>query len=310
MAALASTAAFAQSVTLSGGVAYGYQSTKDASAGTTAKGFGMDTAALKATVTEDLGGGMKVTGVVSVGGLARGATVGGEDSSLELAGGFGALKFGALEIGSGIRGRAQAGAPVNNMEGEVLGAAANYDFVGFTAPKMGDFTFSASITENAGAPKLSDGMNAAAGSTAAQSVGYTVGVSYAAGPVSAGVDFTDGKNPASGKLDSRYRVSGSYDLGVAKVGAGFENQKLFGGGNNKYTMVGVSAPMGAVTVGAVWVKNDTTATAGDKTGTSFGVSYALSKRTSLSANIASWDDTEGAGAKTDKKTTILLAHSF
>ena len=298
----AASGAFAQSVTLSGGVAYGYQSAT--ASNVTTKGFGMDTAAIKLTATEDLGGGLKATGVISAGGLARGNAVTGEDMSLTLAGGFGSLMMGQIEIGSGIRGNAQAGAPVNNMEGEVLAAAsAGTDIVKFTAPKMGDVTLSASLTEAKG---ITTGLDNATKASSA----VTVGAAYAAGPLTVSVDTTDWNSAAaSGKADNRYRVSGSYDLGVAKVGAGVERQKLVGGGTNKYTMMGVSAPFGALTVGAVYVKNDTSATAGKKAGSSFGVSYALSKRTSVSANVARWDATEG-GSVTDKKTTILLAHSF
>jgi predicted porin len=283
-------------------VAYGYQSST--ASNVTSKGFGMDTAAIKLTATEDLGGGLKATGVISAGGLARGNAVTGEDMSLTLAGGFGSLLMGQIEIGSGIRGLAQAGAPVNNMEGEVLAAAtAGTDIVKYTAPKMGDFTFSGSLTEAKG---IAAGLSTADKGTSA----YTVGVAYAAGPLSVSVDTSDWNSAAaSGKADNRYRVSGSYDLGVAKVGAGVERQKLVGGGTNKYSMMGVSMPFGAVTVGAAWVKNDTSATAGTKAGSTVGVSYALSKRTSVTANIARWDATEG-GSVTDKKTTVLLAHSF
>jgi predicted porin len=294
--------AFAQSaVTLSGGVAYGYQSVT--ASNVTNKGFGMDTAAIKLTATEDLGGGLKATGVISAGGLARGNAVTGEDMSLTLAGGFGSLLMGQIEIGSGIRGLAQAGAPVNNMEGEVLAAAtAGTDIVKYTAPAMGGITFSGSLTE---AKNLATGLDTATKGTSA----VTVGAAYSNGPLSASID-TSSWNSASTAVDNRYRVSASYDLGMAKVGAGLESQKLVAGGTNKYTMVGVSAPLGAVTVGAAMVTSDASATAGSKSGSTFGASYALSKRTSLTANYATWEVSEAAGAAKDKKTTILLAHSF
>ena len=90
-----------------------------------------------------------------------------------------------------------------------------------------------------------------------------------------------------------------------------ENQKLVGGATNKYSMIGVSAPVSAaLTVGAAFVKNDTSATTGDKTGYSFGASYALSKRTSLIAHYATWESAETDGAAKNKKTTVLLNHSF
>ena len=318
-------------MSLTGGIAYGYQSTTttaDAVAAGTANttgigapgadavaaknnakasGFGMDTAAIKLTVTEDLGGGLKATGVITAAGMARGNTVTGEDMSLTVAGGFGSVLVGQIEIGSGIRGLAQAGAPVNNMEGEVLAAAsAGTDIVKYSAPAINGITFSGSLTENKG---LATGLETGATNVGASA--YTVGAAYANGPLNVSIDTTNwNSEAASGKADSRYRLSANYDLGMAKIGAGMENQKLVGGGTNKYTMVGVSAPLSAaLTVGAVWTKNDTSATAGDKTGYSVGASYALSKRTAITANVASWDYKEGSSIA-NKKTTVLLNHAF
>ena len=305
-------------VTISGGFAYGYQSTTSstkavdavaqtagvlgnvaaaATQGVKASGFGVDTAAFTMSSSEDLGGGMKLSAAMSLGGLTRGDTPKGENFTMALSGGFGSLLLGQIEIGSGIRGLAQAGAPVNNMEGEVLGAAtAGTDIVKYTAPKMGDFTFSGSHTETKG---LATGMSTG------QSTAVTVGVDYASGPIAAKLDSTSWSDDAA--ADSRYRIAASYNLGMVKVGAGRDDMTMLDKTHNKLTMFGISAPLSAsVTVGAVSVKNDTNGVT--RSGSSVGVSYALSKRTSLSANTASWDVT-GQTAK-DKKTTILLAHSF
>jgi hypothetical protein len=305
-------------VTLSGGFAYGYQSTKSSTAavaavaqsagvlgnvaaaateGVKASGFGVDTASFTMSASEDLGAGLTLSGAMTLGGITRGDTPTGENFTMALSGGFGSLLLGQIEIGSGIRGLAQAGAPVNNMEGEILGAASKgTDIVKYTAPKMGDFTISASHTETKG---LATGM------TSGQSTAFTAGVAYASGPVAVSIDTTNWSEDAA--ADSRYRVSGSYNLGVVKVGAGRENITMLDNTHTKYTMVGVSAPLSAnVTVGAVSAKKDVNGVT--KSGNSVGVSYALSKRTSVSANTASW---EGASANVkDKKTTVLLAHSF
>lgn len=302
--ATVSGAAFAQStVNLTGGIAYGHQATKTSDVKDS--GFGMDTAAIKLSVTEDLGGGLKATGSISAGGLARGNAVTGEDMSLVVAGGFGSVLLGQIEIGSGIRGLAQAGAPVNNMEGEVLGAASpGTDIVKYTAPAMNGLTFSGSLTEDKG---LATGFGPATKGTSAM----TVGVDFANGPLSAKLDYSDwSSKAAAGKADNRIRVAGKYDLGMVAIGAGFDSSKLVGGGTNNFTMFGVSAPLGAFTVGAALVTNDISTTAGSKTGSTFGVSYALSKRTSLTANVASWEISEDANAAKNSKTTILLNHSF
>lgn len=301
LAVLAAAGAASAQVALSGAVAYGYQ--QKSTAGVTTKGFGLDTAEFQATVTEDLGGGLKMIASIGFGDpIGRGDALTGQDTKMVLAGGFGSLLLGQIEIGSGIRGLAQAGAPVNNMESEVLApASAGTDIVKYTAPAMSGFTFSGSLTEAKG---IATGLDDATKGTSA----ITVGVDYAAGPVKAKLDYTD-YNSASVGINNRYRVAGQYDFGVAKVGAGFEDQKLANGTKNKYTMLGLSAPVGALTVGAVWAKQDASAVAGDKTGYSLGLSYDLSKRTSISANYADWDAAEG-GTTSDSKTTILLNHSF
>jgi predicted porin len=316
LAAVAATgAAFAQNVTLSGAVAYGYQATE--TAGVKSKGFGLDTAELKFSASEDLGGGLKMTVSTAFGDpIGRGDALKGEDTTMVLSGGFGTLLMGQIEIGSGIRGLAQAGAPVNNMEGEVLApASAGTDIVKYTAPSMSGFTFSGNLTEKKG---LATGLETANKGSSA----YTIGVDYAAGPLKAKLDYTDYNSAqAAGGINNRYRVAAQYDLGVAKIGAGYESQKLVAGGaaqvaggtgignNNKLWMVGVSAPVGAFTVGAVYTKQNNDSVAGSKAGYSVGASYALSKRTSVDANYARWDNTEG-GAVKDNKTTILLVHSF
>ena len=285
-------------MTLSGSVAYGYQATKVA--GVKGSGFGVDTAAFKMAASEDLGGGLKLSGAMSLGGLTRGDTPTGEDFTMVLSGGFGSVLLGQIEIGSGIRGLAQAGAPVNNMEGEVLAAAsAGTDIVKYTAPKFGDFTVSGSLTENKGL---------ATGLSKGQSSAVTVGVDYKAGPVAAKVDFTDYDNDSTA-TNSRYRIAGNYDLGMAKVGAGYESGKGVATAAFKkytYTMFGVSAPVGGnMTVGAVMVTSKFDSA--KKSGTSIGAKYALSKRTNVSANTASW---KVKGEAADSKTTVLLNHSF
>ena len=280
-------------VTLSGVAAYGYQATTTNSVD--ANGFGVDTSEFTMAASEDLGGGMKLGASISLGALAAGDTPSGENFTMTVSGGFGTVLMGQIAIGSGIRGLAQAGAPVNNMETEILAASGDFDIVKYTAPKMGDFTFSASHVETVG---LATGMSSD------QSQSKTVGVDYASGAIAAKLDRTTWKNST---IDSRYRVAASYDLGVVKVGAGREDQTLVSTLHTKYTMFGVSAPLSSsLTVGAVSVKKDVAGVT--LSGTSMGASYALSKRTSVTANQASWEVT-GQTAK-DKKTTILLAHSF
>jgi predicted porin len=147
----------------------------------------------------------------------------------------------------------------------------------------------------------------------AESFAVSVGVNYAAGPVSAGIDYN--------QTIERIRASASLDLGMAKIGAGMETK---GGAGDNY-VVGVSVPMGAVTVGAAYSANTkkrgTNATTGSEVGiedaaaTEVGVSYALSKRTSLSAAYKAYNKEAetAATAAAQKKADayrVRMTHSF
>jgi Gram-negative porin len=299
LAAVSGTA-FAQStVTLSGAAIYGYQSTK--TAGVTTKGLGVDTAAVTFAAVEDLGGGLKAAASMTVAGMNRSSdAANGENMTLTLSGGFGSIMAGAIEIGSGIRGLAQAGAPVNNLEGEILAAAADSDIVKYTSPAFNGFTLSASLTEGTTTNGLENGFGK--GLSTGNAKATTVGVNYANGPLAAALDTSSWKDSTS---DNRVRISANYNLGVATVGAGYDSTKLVAGTKTNYTMVGVSAPLGAVTVGAVMVKKDAANVKTD--GYSVGAKYAFSKRTSLEASLSKFD---GTTAAQDDKFKVLLAHAF
>jgi predicted porin len=84
-------------------------------------------------------------------------------------------------------------------------------------------------------------------------------------------------------------LAGSYDLGVAKLSAGYKTDKIETAAGNtetaKSTILGVTAPMGAVTLKASYVARKL---GSDKIGNQFamGAVYDLSKRTSVYATYA------------------------
>jgi len=323
----ASGASFAQSsVTLTGAYAAGFESTKTA-AGVTSSGFGTDTAAINLAATEDLGGGLKASASVALGGMARSATVAGENASLSLEGGFGKLTIGSVEsAGQGITARAAAGAPGYDLHGRVFSANANIDSVGLTLPKFGDFTVGLGYVDRGADTSTATGLGrGTTGATGAQpSVSISLG--YAAGPVNASVDFTswnrkDDAGVASNDTyknaaDQRYRVSGNYDLGVIKIGAGYSYLERTGTKpTTTETLLGVSAPLGAVTVGltygsskGVYADSSNNSSTAKKTGYTLGAQYNLSKRTNLGLSTYSWKNSLATGTNTGYRA--LLAHSF
>jgi hypothetical protein len=303
----ASGAAFAQSATLSGSYVFGYQSNKVA--GVSSAGFGTDGAGIALVATEDLGGGLKATAKVSLGGMMRNGAGSGEDASLNLSGGFGSLTLGTIESDDGLS-RGRAGAPTMGLDGKVSGGNANIDVVGYTSPQLAPgLTAGFSYVDRG----TTGGTGLAAGTTgaAAAQPSATVNLQYGAGPVSARFDVTSwtrsgAANVTSNTNKNRFRISANYNLGVAKVGFGYASLKRTTGVKTTQMDIGASAGFGATSVGAFYeeVKTDGAA---KKSGFSVGAQYNLSKRTNVSTSYATW---KSAGAASNNSFRVLVGHSF
>jgi len=284
-----STGAMAQ-VTISG--KFGGQIQKiDGSNGT----FSMSDADINFTASEDLGGGLTATASAQMTLKAgRGNAAANEDVNLSLSGGFGTVRIGRIEAGNGIIGRGYAGAPVIGQDnGYILGAVGNVNIISYTSPSINGFQLSASTTS-----LNTSGTGTFAGAS------ESIGLSYSAGALSAGIDYNNNAE--------RTRVSASYDLGMAKVGFGYEMRDVGGSGDNY--VIGVSAPLGAFTVGAAYSKNQKvrTSTTAIDGGAAFelGASYALSKRTGLSAAYVNHNSAAEAATGAGYAYRMRLTHSF
>jgi predicted porin len=329
----ASGAAFAQSsVTLSGKFGYAYTANKTAG-GDKTNGFGTTDGDVVFAATEDLGGGLKAgasmalklrgrdNAVSATSGTSTTTTtggngvaltnaasnvVGGRDASVFLSGGFGTITAGAIEAGNGIIGRASAGAPtIGQDSGVTLDGAANVDIVTYTTPALAaGLTATVMVIDSIGNPGA-DGLQAAATTQAAT----VFDLNYANGPVSAGIDTTSfGQNAAASTgTDSRVRMSVSYDLGVVKLGAGYQTKKTYAGVKDTQTMVGVSMPAGAWTLGATYAVRNNDVNTSDAKGWELGANYAFSKRTAL--QIATRDLSINSAASATA-TRVRLLHSF
>jgi predicted porin len=285
----ASGAAFAQSATLSGSYVFGYQSTKVG--GVTTAGIGTDTAAIALVATEDLGGGLKATAKVSLGGMMRDGAGTGEDASVSLSGGFGTLMLGAVESDDGLS-RARPG-PQWGLDGKVHGANANIDVLGYTTPQL--------------APGLTAGFSYV--DRAQPSI--TLNATYGAGPISARFDVTSWTRQGDAAVTSnttknRFRVSGNYNLGMAKIGLGYSSLKRTTGTTAKEMVASVAGSFGATDLGLTYESFNN---AGVKTtGFSLGAQYNLSKRTAVVAGLRQWKTT--GAATTNSATHLMLSHSF
>ena len=324
LAALAAfgTASAQSTVALTGKLAFGYQSAQSATAGTAGSlsGLGVTDGDFVLTAVEDLGGGLKATATMAVQSRGRTTAISGRDASITLSGGFGSVMIGAIEAANGIQGLAAGGAPVMGLDTfgahqstaaasgisrAAVSEAANTDVLMYTSPSISGFSFSAGIFD---APEKFGAQN-----TTATADSVLVRASYSAGPLTAMADMTQyDKNAmtavSASTPDDRLRMSASYDLGVMKIGAGYEKGTSTAATNNvnKQTMVGASVPLGAFTMGAVFSNNKLQGGTSIK-GAEVGVNYALSKRTSLNALTGSFDKATGAEQSI---TRIRMDHTF
>lgn len=307
-------AASAQTVSLSGKLGFAYK-TQEGAGATPAKANGLQVTDgdFVLSASEDLGGGLKIAASMGVQSRGRDTTIAGRDASLTVSGGFGAVTIGAIEIGNGIIGLGGADAPTMGLDGAagaggitrvVLSDVMNMDVLMYTSPAMSGFTVSAAVLDATNSLGMQD--------TATTQDATLVGVNYAAGAFAAAADYTSfGLNAATAtNLDSRTRLSASYDLGVAKLGAGYENIKTLAAANNTETqyLVGVSAPVGkALTVGLNYARNTADAAA-TITAYELGANYALSKRTGVQAAYQSISEDNVSGSATAFRVRLL--HSF
>lgn len=345
----ASGASFAQ-VTISGNLTMGYQANTNAGANgagsNDSAGFGVDTSEIDFAATEDLGGGWKAIAKMALAGADRSGesgngTVNGRNASLSLVTTGGVVTLASTKASDYLSGGI-AGVGAYGWGGKVFSGRTNRDVVSYTLP-LGAFTLATSYQETSVQANqgLGVGTTGAPGVTGQSLV--TLGGDYNQGPVSANFTYLNfnakEQNPApaaAGVLTrDQTRLSGSYDLGVVKLGLGAVVTNLTSmvatTANPKMTdlLLGVSVPFGALTVGVEFAqrKMDDMLYAvdldrsGTTTGSSLQVSYDLSKRTSLIANYARWTQSTTTvlgntvpgltpGQDASSQYQFLVSHSF
>jgi predicted porin len=326
LAALAATSAFAQSsVTLSGGIAVGIIDTGAAGYKAGAWKFGNGANAININAVEDMGGGMK-SGFSS---QIRYSPVSGDvDSSgngnamFHSANGFVEGSMGNIRIGKIAEasncafdpwacGSGAALTEKNIGVSMLVGAAAVNNAVQYTTPTIAGFNASYLTSR-------------AAGTTAYNNQRTTLSANYANGPLTIGYVKVDGGTNvavANGALGAAATPTADLDttsqsLGVAyKLGAStvrFVNARTETAGVKTANVNSINATVpltGAYTLLAGYNKAKVgtgyTATAANDTKTAVGVNYALSKRTTLGADVFK---AEAAGASTGY--AFRMAHSF
>ena len=296
LAAVAATGgAFAQA-TLTGDVAYGF--TSSTAANSTVSGFGLEAADLYFNISEDIEGVGKFAANINIdaaeSGRGSGVQSGDIQMSLTTASGIklsGGSTQGASYLSQGV---ASAGTAYEwNLSGKITAARTNNDFVAVSAPLMEGVKAGYTHTE----ADVSIGTGSAAALGAATQSYDTFSLDYAAGPLAVNVQARtyNGVVAASETYkQSRSRFAAAYDLGVAKIGAGVEATNFSYGNTQSDTAISISIPLGNLNIGGQIAQKATSGSATSssnytRTGSIFGGTYNLSKRTYVVGQVWSFD---------------------
>lgn len=248
--------------------------------------------------SEDLGGGLKAnflleqgfnvdTGTQSVAGSSFS-----RQSYVGLSGGFGEFKLGKMwtaydDISGATNAVFDSALTPNNAVWASVGYNANpSNGLYYATPSFGGVSGALSTNLKEGSGNQSNAFH----------------VKYEGGPVYAGFGYQVDK---TAKGDTKFtRVNGSYDLGAAKLLAGYGNVKA---GSVKTTDLsfGADVPLGANVVLSAGYASSKTDGAERKSGLGLGVAYLLSKRTTV---YGGYLDTKKAAP--DARYAVGLKHTF
>ena len=323
LAALSVAGLACAQVSITGSISTAYQSNL-----AKVSGLAMTDNTLNVGVSEDLGNGLKLAASMTLendAGRATGFTR--ADQSLVLTTPIGLLAFKNTRSGGnqGAALIAPANLPNDQYDSAVI-TRQQIDVLTFGIPVNESFSFAVSLIEagnkDAVAATPTDLANAklavgAAGAGVAVTPGNTsyVGTAKYSGNgltvtgqfVStnytdnylAGLKFIRGGDIQTTSVD----LSAIYDAGFAKLGFGYDSSRRGYTSADKAAMLfGVSAPLGAITVGANYGTRD------EANFLQLAAQYDLSKRTN--ANFSWGQDKQGAGKDTNSQYRISLNHSF
>lgn len=296
-------------MTISGGLNAGYGSTAGVATLTSNQAAANN---VTFTSVEDLGGGLKASASINVrfnpasglnasNGTGTTALADNQDAfaqnvTLAISGGFGEIKAGRFTgIVQGPMGGYDPFGTDSNGVAMANPAVRSPGMVAYTSPAFSGFKVAIQTT-------LKDNNTATDVATAATKDGSEVAVTYGNGPISATFGSTTGVTGTKSTA-----IGASYNLGTVKPS--LMNVKTTAGAvETTETAFGASIPMGAATIKAGYKTTAVTAKA-DVKRTSLGVSYALSKRTSLIADTHK--ESGNTTAATNKQAYYLGArHSF
>jgi hypothetical protein len=314
--------AFAQA-TMTGTIRYAYAQ-KTLSTGVTTGGMGLDKAAIDFAISENIEGLGTVSGGFGIAATGSDVAAAGRDAFIKLdMGSMGSIKMDNVYSSSWLGGVASPGsvAICSFTNGDCVSGVGMFSTYGYQddliyALKLSDsLSISVSHTE----PSTAAGGGSAAGLTnyvysgaaGAQQRHNTYSATFkSAGlTVTGGYRTFDGADQSTKNSNFRHRAAASYDMGVAKIGAGYETTQATYGNTTTDTVIGLSAPLGALTVSAQFGQRTTAGGTADATyaGNIYAASYALSKRTSVEGTYIS---NQSSGTSSPSAFITRLVHTF
>jgi predicted porin len=177
--------------------------------------------------------------------------------------------------------------------------------IGYTAPKMGGFS-----------GELLYGFGEVADDTTAnRQIGASV--AYTGGPVLVTLAHHRAENAAGTDNAKTTVIGGTYGFSVAKIHVAYAINKGVGALDTRDALIGVTVPMGAITLLASYIRKDDKAAANsDADQIGVGATYALSKRTSFYSTFARTSNDSlvkyaaGAPGATSKLFNVGVSHKF
>ena len=332
LAALASTAAFAQSaVTLYGVVDLGYNTSKLSDGATvTSKTAGLNSIASGSRIgfkgTEDLGGGLNANFLMEMGTTPDEAThsMSNRQSYVGLTGAFGTLNLGRqYTLVHGVQGAydTNGNATAAGWLGSATSLVRASNLIAYVTPSFNGFSAAAGVGfgETAGVSNKTGNVSTmsvsyANGPLTVQAATETVKLTKLAVTLPGGSAATDLSDALANRKANSF--GGSYDFGVAKVTALRTTAKAGSAadaGEFNTNNFGVSVPMGALTLAAT-VSNgdykDSGAAKVDVSGYQVGATYALSKRTTAYTFAGQAKDKTASNAGKQETFAVGVRHTF
>jgi predicted porin len=257
--------------------------------------------------SEDLGGGLKASfqlenGFGSDNGvIGQGGAIFGRQAWVALGGTFGTVslgrQYGAYDSvmgnydGQGYSGQSAMGWAWNNANGVNADQLRYNNMIQYALPTMGGLNLAVQFAPGEDNDNLINNSRKASNYTSIYGTyvtgALTVSAAYETGTTTkAGTGTVPGAaNFVAAKAvdNSNTSIGGNYDIGVAKLFAGWEQGSAPNAEDNGFTL-GVSLPAGAFTVGASYARERLSRnTMNDGESTAFGgqAVYTLSKRTNI-----------------------------